>query len=884
MNQPLEGPLLIGVYVVDSVSRGESEHLVAELRARGHEVVPAPDTRCGVTVVLLPPGVVDAADPGLAELDSIENLIPVVFGDRASSLLADRSQIVRPANAVADVADRIGQFALLGGTDLIAVNELASAARRWDERGRPDTDLLEAARTISVPPLLALAHRAAHPEAARIGDFVRQSRFRQTRLQRRRRIILGIASSLLAAASVAALVFKANADTAAAAARLQSDIATSNRLASLAAQMLDSKPSPDLTWLLAQQAVETHTSPYTVGVARLVQQAIPQHRSIALGQVPSLLVTSDRGRLAILYRNGSFDVRDASGDVVRAWPEEADSTHLMIAMSSDGMSVAAADDERILVNRDGANGFAVGADIITEAPVGITDLGWQGDRLLVATRDTVQVWDPGSLTASPFDPTGVGSIWGIDVTPDGEHVVVWGDSGAWIADGDGSTTFLAPGIDTLTAVLTADGSTAYLLDTAGGLWTVEFSSTKNPAVRGPVSGGFLLMRTGDTVTLAQSLGDLCPMSPPAGNAARCFTAHEGYVRGAGSLGRQGYASIGSDGFLRLWKSLGEGTYAWDGANAASEMASPADGVTQRSHLECSTGGTCWAVTGVSGSLAVVDSDLGILRQGYVGTYGILGYAVAEGATYIGLRNASSGPVVRSGSIESIPPILWQSDQAGVWPATDALADDGRTYVAASAQGVSVWREDGYQRLEAPLSSPVGIVFGPSGDPRVYFADGSVVAIGDDSPPGLDEPLLALGAAEADLEQRLWWVNDDNNLRVMPEGGDAQTVAHLPEGFEANALRPSSDGQYVAVFAPSAALVVRADDGQVVYRMESRPDQAEVQDMSFLDGKEVLTIDRSGALRYEQLLDDAVFLEGFTTERPRPVTDEERGLFNIPAAR
>jgi hypothetical protein len=215
-----------------------------------------------LTVVLLPPG--QASDDAAAELAGLQladPIIPVVIGPAASSLLGDRSQLVRPPTALGDVAERISALARLGGADLVEVNDLVSAARRWVANGRQPADLLGAVRTPEALSLAALAGSVDHADAPLAAEFAGASAGHQARQRRGRRRIVIATAAVLSLAIVAALAMKVVADRAAADARRQAAVATSNRLTGVVTQMLRSNPDPDLPWLLAGRAVSANPSP-----------------------------------------------------------------------------------------------------------------------------------------------------------------------------------------------------------------------------------------------------------------------------------------------------------------------------------------------------------------------------------------------------------------------------------------------------------------------------------------------------------------------------------------------------------------------------------------------------------------------------------------------
>jgi hypothetical protein len=348
--------------------------LVAELRSRGFEV--AEDAQPGEALVAVLPAAGEASTaesvgpelPGL-----LEPLIPVVFGSRSSLVLADRSQIIVPPAAVATAADRIQAMLRLGGAQLIAINDLRCSALIWGAGGRRPADLLYARQTVEALPVASTAASSGVPDAGVINDFVPACSALQTRMHRwRRRIATGVAA-VLTAATVLATVAKFAADSAAAAAKSQAGAATSSRLSGIADGMLMAKPAPDQVWLLAGAAMAASSSPEAVDTARLVREAVPDHRTIALTTTPSGLTATDAGTIVIRNADGSIDVRDRDGQVRRSWPAGTGADG--VAVSPDGGRLAAASAGSLVVTTAGATDFPVTEDRmvpLTESATALT--------------------------------------------------------------------------------------------------------------------------------------------------------------------------------------------------------------------------------------------------------------------------------------------------------------------------------------------------------------------------------------------------------------------------------------------------------------------------------------------------------------------------------
>ncbi len=698
---------------------------------------------------------------------------------------------------------------------------------------------------------------------------------------------------VLASAIIVALIQTIAAHRAANEARRQTSVAVSSRLSGTVSEMLSNKPDPDLAWMLIGRALIEDPSPEAMHVARLVRDAIPPHRSIKLDQVPLIMVTSAAGRMAILNEDHSVDLRDADGDLLRRLPPNED--WQVVALSNETGSLIVSDGTRVLVNEAGPDGYPESSDRFAEASDTVVDALWLGSSPLLVTEDRLLVVERQGVAEAEIQPSdAIGRLRGADATPDGERIVVWGEIGAWFADHDGENSAKVKRNNIVKVVLAENGSAGYLATTDFGLRVVKFPADEAPSVTSMIGTVYGLFRAGPQILESPLSEAVCPLIPPATGAARCFTAHRGQVVGAGgALGPDlRVATVGTDRYLRIWSDTNAGEYALAGTNGSSEQTFSFENSislenslfwgSMRSRLECrATDNGCWAFTGTTNTVAMVDDAMIGSRLVNIGPTGFTRSAMAPGGRYLSAHDSLNGWVtVWELNADEPPRQVWQTTLETNLPnSLYAIAPDGSVHVIASAAQTSFTRADGEPHIvKVAGGEPVGIVFGGRGGDAVYFEDGSVINDGEGDPISPGVPVRAV-AGNADMPDRLWWITVDNELR-MSDQGRFKTITPLSMDLHPTGLRPSAEGEYVAVFSPEVALVIRVADGATVYASASETDLGIVQDVVFREG-ELWTIDHSGAIRVVELTDDARFASQFYSEQPRQLLSEEATLFQIP---
>lgn len=866
----------------------------ASLVARGLQTTTKPGPGTRMVILVLPDD--ERAGPATA-LPSIAPeyqplVVPLVIGDGPSRLLDDQSQIIVPLGAIAEAADILSSLAKLSGGELVQVNAMNAAATYWESHGRPDSALLTGPETSGAATAAAAAAAADHPDVELMNAFVRASLQSSQRTTRIRRLILTGTCLVLIAASVVALVQQSRANAAADESRIQANAALSNRLVQDVEAQLQHASDPDLTWLLAREALAVDPSPAAVRAALQVSTTTPQHRSIKLPAKPLDLTSSSRGTMAIRYVGGLVEVRDAEGKVLRTYLGTSELRE--VSISNDGTRIAIFDGDQIITNAAGDRQFPASEDVKT-AMVPAATGRWSGVDLMLLTPSGLKVLGPnGEIRAAAVQPDPrIGTLGQLDITPNGSRLAVTGTNGVWVTDRNTAMSAAAILPSIARVVLTEDGKHVYVHRLRSG--AVEVLDVRDDGQLqesgGDPGGALQIYRAGPLVILRDSPGRLCAATPPAAVGARCFWAHQGIVVGVASLGLLGVATAGTDRYLRVWPTVSAGAYPVpqiNGTSAGSFVAeTDKNRLGRRSSLQCDGDTPCWEIGASTGTWASFDADLTSSEHRWLGDPEFFRVVQAEGGAFVGVRSVASGwAAVLKGPTNTADKdakleVLWQGQQAGTFTdGIDAVAPDGAEYVLATQRGMTTWTDlDVATRDRADDNAfPVGVVFGgPNGTATAYYSDGSALTMSTDT-TFLSGALKAV--AESPSGDTLWWVDGEGGV-FSRTGGFSQSRGRLPTGFDTIAIRPSPDGHYVAAFAPRETIIIRTSDSVPVFDWVATSEMDSVQDVAFRGPRSVLTVDHSGALRLVELTDTDSLIRSFQELLPRSLSPEERNLFDLP---
>lgn len=860
------------------------------LAAAGTAVLDDVDAATGddLVVVLLPPQDGEADDDAdLHHLDRFgDRLIPVVFGPHASGLYADRSQIVRPVGAEAEVAQRIAQLARLGGKSLVAVNQLSGRARLWDAGGRRPSDLLGPQDSATAPTLVTVARHADHRDTDLLANFVRASATRQSRLRWFRRAVVAVVAVVLVAAIAVSLNQKARADKAADDARSKAAIAQADRLSGLVDGMLRSKPDPDLAWLLADAALSADVNPRSVRAAQLVRAAIPEHRSIPLDGIPVALAGSKSGRFAVAYNDGTVDVRTPDGSVVRS--AAVGGTRAVVALSADGGGVALAG-KTLRINTSGASGFPAADDRVVPLDEPAVAASWIGSDLWVVSAHAVASVSANGVVADPIPdlPGWLGTLKDLAVTPDGNRIAVVGSGGVWVADRPKMTAvYQSKATGDRHVVLSDGGATMYLLrnnDGAQGVVSVTLNDKDQSerivgAALGIFDGGRLVLATG-------SSDSLCPIVPPASAWSACLTAHQGTVTAAVAIGDAGVVSVGTDRFLRIWKDLGAPGYPTPRMNAAGYLEighdSPQERISVRSRVTFDPAtGSVWTLSYPVGQVTELSADLRPIRTWFVVLPATAALQLSNGGAFLSVHNGTRAVVYRLRH-DAPPELAWKGTASqSTLRSLEALSSDGRVLVSASEDRTIVWRDGSLVHDAVGSGTPIGVTFGSADGVTVHFADGRADLIGADVPRAIGERILAVTAAvDGAAKEHVAWVTADRRLMESIDGSPRQ-IAILPAGLAVYSLSYSPDLTKILVVADDEAMVIQTLDGTTLLDTLSVAKKATIQDVAYLGEDRAVTVEHSGGVRLVNLLKPGPLADDLRTGTPRELSQSERSQYRV----
>lgn len=882
-----EAPRLLRYCVVEGADAGAAAELRQRLIARGFELLDQADAPSVLTVVVLPDGAADPPDGSLAASGTPPDLphdlghraLPVVFGSKSSRLMPDRSQLIRPVEAVDDVAARIDRLVKVGGNDLIALNEFRAAAHRWDEGGRSDNDLLPAGERADGPRLATLSEQSGGADRRLLEDFALAGVVYERRASQRRRRITGVACVALALVTTTAAIGGVAARRSAAEARAQAATALSNRLSGTAQGMLDEVPDPDLPWLLAGEALGADPTPDAQRIARLVASRIPAHVTFGLSGRAVTMAGSSNGLLVVSYRDGRAELLDATGGTLRAFDTGLAVTR--VALSPAGTQLALVTPGRLVVNRASGTRFPADHDQFVTVDEEVLSARWLGSTLLALSPTKLMELRGSSPRRLANIPTSnLGTLAGLDVTADGKYLAVWGSKGMWFGTPTGKELHSSTRNDLLGVVVQADGQALHIINKRGGISVLAPRDATRPAESWSESSGaegaFDLVRANRT-TFAVLAESVCPIKPLSSSHDGCVKVGTRGLVGIAWLGQHGFATISADNRLRLWQHLGPGTkgepYPTHISLALMNEAQSSRRAG-RSQIETNTDGRLWAASGTGGEIEHATTHLTDYTDRFLCLTEVCSRVLGPGGHYFAVATSDTG-AVSVYTAESNPHLVWRARKPSTATAAlAALSPDGSQFVVVDGS-VHLFTRSGERTFNGLSAHPVGVVFGQPGGPVVYYDSGEAVALGEGSPakpPSKVQAVAALGA------NRLAWVGVDQRLSESSDG-TTRTIATLPGGSEVVGLRYSPDGKRIAVFTPRQADVLDVSDGRLLYASTASTENETVQDLAFID-KNIITIDHVGRLATASLVAD--YAPTFLSELPRNLAPEERALFAIPA--
>lgn len=858
--------------------------LVAALAANGvdvHTTSGAPVDGCPLAVFItnrtLEPSV---SQQVLSVANNYEEILPVSFLPGAAPLFAELSQIIVAQFGVPETATRLAAIARFSGRAIVEWNTLVGRAFRWRDEGQhallPDRDIGPALAAIQTGPALVSSHRELAIE------YVAASRAALNRRRRIRGALVTASASALSVVLAFALVQGLTAKRAQDRSHRQSDIATADRLAHNAIDLI--RGDPDLPLLLVNEALVRADTPAVQDAQRQIDVATWPHRSIKLGFIPlnvsaalttpRIAVTNPEGQEVIVYDDagthevGRFRYNDVGGSVGGLGRLSPDGELLATESEYPGSL-------KIFAVKTGES---VPTDWLRKDDKVLT---WLDDRrLLVGRAEQLLTIDTHSSEATAMGVLADSdSARNAEISPDGKLVVVTGKNS--------HTVLSAPDRRVLRSEQAPEANHAVIEDDG----TVSEPSNGQLAVF-PSIGDFQFATHSDGTI---SLG--------AGGTGKTVRAHLGDRVRAERLADGRMATIGSDGYLRIWtlpNSDQLGTATDYGFTQESNRMPSSIGVhvapreSARNQVRLAGDGSI-AVTLMPGAARVVSAqDLTTVPRWF-----FVGLDTDVFLSRDGSRIASTGKKTARTFHFSEPDKFWNDNDKQTMDGPHmetAIASGGRGIASVSDDGKSIVYADEYgiQRLDADPSRvanysfeqerrPVALWAGSADHPGCALTIDGFIRCTDGSEQSISWPATFsdsqkhIAAGEFVGFDTYTAVTDDGKILQKAAGG-VQQIGDVGAGYDPFAVRSDTSGRALAVVGERGFAVYDLDKSAVTYR-EPAMGALMVTDVAFAnDRRSVYSITTLGTVKHADIANGVP--EQFREVPPRNLTDQERAVFAL----
>lgn len=845
--------------------------LAEGLSARGLSVTGPTDALPVSPVSLI---VVAIAADSTAQPESVEKaldawrgqLVPVVEGSIPSPVLGDLSQIMLDQLPMSQVVERVAQLSSIGGSVLAALVRLESGAQQWEAAGRKPDGLL---RGSAIDRATAIVARASPVASSLVNEFARASVEARRRRNRILRAVAAVVAVILAAGSLIAFAQQQEANGAASLAHTRAAAAESVRLARLATTLIGT--DPDLPWVLADKAFHESPTPQAVAAARRVLQTVPPHQSIELPGLPRRLAADPTtGTMILGYVDGSADLREGdNGELTYHFPvDQADSSGVSIAPGGGtiqiGQRVIDAKTHRTIATLTGH--FA----------------GWLdgGTALLVDDHKLVRL----DISSGATSPTQIL----IDSPENFAFSVAAKAPVANFLDGDhllsvdlNTGTALPPvTVDTSRGAGIATSDDGALVYVALPKGSKSFRRTGSGLTPEDTSGsGNMVVANGTTWAVGNNMLPVSQVGIASGTIAQTYLPHRGPIIGIGALPGGRTATIGADGYLRLWfppptiaYPQGEDHLQVD----AFAFSLPSTRVLNRTQIVLSEDGATAIVSNPGlGRVGSLDSANLSKRSG-----------LFVGVSPTGIVPLRNGQVFRyqpkdqgNGAFAIIDVsnsrVVWQSNlDAAVSGAVIGTADDTGSHVVFSgSSGMVSFDTNGsregtsFDRTSTPIwvGIPDGVATTVTSEGKIYREGAPAVTLDD-----LGCPVAGAGAGP---NGSMFVIGTDGTL-AEEAGGRLRVITHLSTTIRAFTLRVSKDGSEVAVIGSAGGVVVRAADGSVLLDLTPLDDHySAIRDVA-LAGNYVWEARADGGLLKVPLMQEDQIAAELDRNAPRAETATE----------
>ena len=719
--------------------------------------------------------------------------------------------------------------------------QLRSAARQWNERGRPSGLLwrgdalaeYRAWRARSPGRLTELEERFAEASAGV-----------ERRARRVRRLV--VAGVVIASVASAAVFY-----------RLRGREQTSAREAQARVIALyEEQGRQELLGGRPARAAAYLSAAYSAGGDRGSVRFLLARALAGVGQERAVL-RHGGGTLRVVALSPAADRIATGGEdgAVRVWRPDGERIAVLAAHTRPITAAAFAPDGTLLVT-GAQDGVAIAWDGVRERArldlgASVRSLVWhpRGTWVAVGAKNgAIALWDPRSGTIAGRLDAGSGVLTWLGVSPDGALVAagtreggleIWsGGGGAPIARlraHDGAVWSGAFSPDGELLVTGSDDQTAALWELPGGRMRARLSGHAGAIGSVALSGDRVLTASQDgTARIWQG-----------GRTLRVLSGHRSYVQIAAFLaGGSRVATASLDGSVRIWDPESGGTLAlvdthageiWTAAFARDDSILVTAGLDGTSRVLSPGAGALAAEWRAGGALGSADRHGGALaaavgHEGRVVT-GEAAVVVARHADRVNsIRFAPDGSALVTGSEDGTARVVARDGtpiatlRQGEPIVRAVFSPDGRLVATSSPRGEArLWRRDGVElcRFARHRNAVWDLAFS---------RDGALVATGSD-----------------DGTARLWRAEGCAPIRSFEMGAPANTVAFTP------------DGQALLVGLESGELsVLSLADGRERVRLEGHGDILTAMAMTrdgrriasaAIDGRLSLWDGRTGALLY-----------------------------------
>ena len=897
---------------------GQVSGLLTALQDNGLEVHQAsgpPTVECPLAVLITPAMLTDGRGPAAEDLARhYREVVPVSLLPGAAPIFADLSQSLVAQSGVMECARRIATIAHYGGKAIVEWNALTYQAQKWQAEGSQALLPAEA-----IPDALALTHSGPAIESNRRGlvaEFVAAS---QAAVNRRRRIgasVLTATAAVLSAVLVFAVIQAISARQAQTRAQREGNAATANRLARSAIDLIGG--NPDLPQLLVQQAALASVTPAVEEARARVDASTWPHSSFALGYRPLNVAgaaKSDRLAIADPHDQNIVIYERPGGKKINSFNYGQDDGALggMGRLSPNGHRLATVSEmSGSLKVFDVDAGQPITATSSWARPADVLLLWLNDDHLLIGRDNQVLSVDPISGQSTPVAALGDGEIVeNATLSPNGHFLVVTTGKSVAVVDTTTRATVRTVAGEIHSPAITDDG-----LEISGANFPVvvsvnlsqrdtevhptQLTGAVNSVV--PVDGPYTLVTGADGTMSLMADGSLMMQTVRAHLSDRVQAAR---------LGDGRVATVGTDGYLRVWSVPGPGVlglptpfgFVAERTRMPSTMGvhiAPRESARNQIRLADDDSVAVTVLPGYAWILSTTDfksktkrnffaglnTDVFLSRDGSrIGAVSAVRsqtfpYSAADRRWTVNGSHRMAG--TRASSVHDIRMALALGG-SGI----AAVSDDGATVALADEYQVQTLHDPAFGSQQATFTvqrRPVALYADDQGHGCVLTADGYLRS-SDHSENKMPWGGLAGGAQITFAAGEFTGVNDytlvtDDGTLLAATSNKITELGSIGAGNGSFAIRTSPSGHLIGVIGERGVVVYDAGRHAVVFGEPAHGADG-VTDVAFSrDEKSLYEVNALGAVHRADLSGGPQ--PGDSQKLPRELTTQEQSLFDLNA--